>query len=85
MKKNYIKPEIIFEKFSLSTNIASECEVDTNLASKEDLCGVYSDLEDFKDMIIFNTGSSCTMTPTGAEYDGVCYDVPLSSNNLFNS
>ena len=39
MKKLYSKPEIIFESFTLSTNIAANCELKTALPSSTEACG----------------------------------------------
>ena len=84
MKKAYEKPEIVFENFSLSTNIAAGCEVKTNLPGNK-TCGL-----DFSGVIIFldgMTGCTETVTNTGGDgsYNGICYHVPSGKNNLFNS
>ena len=76
MKKMYSKPEIMFESFMSSTNIAA-CAIDTNLQTKN-ICGMI-----FGDQVLFTTGiSGCT--EEGADYD-VCYDNPSDTNNLFAS
>ena len=84
MKKQYTKPEIMFEDFSLTENIASGCEiiVPTPNSGK---CGY-----------AYEGGNGATMfttTVTGCEdiqvdddeANGFCYHDPISSNNLFNS
>ena len=84
MKKVYSKPEIVFENFSLSTNVAGDCEKKTNLQS-ENACGMdFSGLMVFldgmggcKDIGILNMGGD-------GEFNGICYHVP-SGENLFNS
>ena len=89
MKKAYTKPEILFEDFSLSQNIAAGCEEKTNTPT-QDNCGI-----DYGPFVVFlNTpDSECTgagrMDDQGGdgEYNGICYHV-FSNNgekNLFNS
>lgn len=87
MKKTYSKPQIMFEAFTLSTNIASGCGVITKLPS-EGTCGFTPERWP-ADVIIFNmdvSGSNCTTAPCG-EYDGLCYDNPSAGTgmNLFTS
>ena len=86
MKKIYEKPEIYFESFSLSTNIASDCEVPFTLVGK-DVCAIPD--ANGLNMGIFNAsaaGSNCVIPGTGNEtYNGFCYHVPTASSNLFSS
>ena len=84
MKKTYSKPEIMFESFTMSTNIAAGCENTFGLYSRG-VCGFPGDAPN---MNIFNknAGGDCTVDGGDAdEYDGLCYHVPLESDNLFNS
>ena len=83
-KRLYNKPEIVFEDFSLSTNIALGCDVKTHTPAAEK-CG----LEVVTGKFVFIselTGCNYTagVTPEGI-YNGICYDVPTESNDLFNS
>lgn len=89
MKKTYSKPKIYLESFSMSQNIAGDCEVKTNTPSRGQ-CGV-----DFGPYVLFldTENSDCTgdgrVTSQGGdgEYNGICYHV-FSNNgekNLFNS
>ncbi|MBQ8813372.1 MAG: hypothetical protein IJZ85_02590 [Lachnospiraceae bacterium] len=87
MKKAYVKPEIMFENFSLSTNIAGDCEGIVGNPSKG-TCAVLGT----GGIAVFDSkvGSACEYTPTemgGTEdqWDGACYHVPTEYNNLFNS
>lgn len=83
MKKVYSKPEIIFEDFALSTNIAGTCAVDTNLPSNPDGCGY---LPEGAPQVIFLTGmAGCIRQFKDEEYNGICYHVPNETNDLFNS
>ena len=85
MKKNYSKPVIAFESFSLSQSIAANCENPFTLAA-QDVCGIPD--ANGLGMNIFNpnTGGSCVIDGSGNEtYNGFCYHVPTETNNLFNS
>ena len=89
MKKTYSKPQIMFEAFTLSTNIASGCGVITKLPS-EGTCGFTPERWD-PDVVIFNVGvgvgdGACTTGPIG-DYNGLCYDNPSAGTgmNLFTS
>ena len=84
MRKAYSKPEILFESFTLSTNIAGSCQTDTYLPSN-DQCGL-----DFSGLIVFMEGmGGCTDIKVEDEggdgrFNEICYHVPYG-NNLFNS
>lgn len=87
MKKRYEKPQIVFEDFTLSTNIAGTCE---NVVDGPSLgqCA----MEGTGGIFVFVTGvQACEYTPTDMGYvnddmyDGICYHVPIETNNLFNS
>jgi hypothetical protein len=81
MKKIYSKPEIVFEDFSLSTNIAGNCELDTPLPSLKDSCGY-----PIRGAVVFTDGiNACTYKPQDGMHNGFCYHVPTEYNNLFNS
>ena len=82
MKKVYEKPAIVFESFTMSTNIASGCENPTNLPSWNQ-CGL-----DFSGLMVFMTGmTGCEdiQVNEGDSFDGICYHVPTEGNNLFTS
>ena len=78
MKKTYSKPMIEFESFVMSTNIASNCEV--QLGSDE----LY-----FEGMgYLFTERDGCSYPPTlggDGPHNMICYDVPDEFHNLFNS
>jgi hypothetical protein len=83
MKKAYSTPDIFFENFSLSTNIAAGCEEKPfNLVEG---CGVKWS----KGQILFVDGVSdnCTkkVTSGDANYNGLCYHNPSESYNVFFS
>ena len=86
MKKVYTKPEIFFDDFSLSQNIAGDCEekIDTQARGQ---CGL-----DFGSFVVFlgTVGTKCTGdgivdgTDGDGQYGNICYHVPYGEN-LFNS
>lgn len=80
MKKEYSKPQILFEGFTMSTNIAGDCEKKTNTPSL-DVCG----LEAPGLGTVFMTGmNGCSWQVTTEVYNGICYHGPVD-NSLFNS
>lgn len=86
MKKTYFKPEIMFEDFTLSNNIAAGCEIKTNTPSLNQ-CGV-----NLSGINVFITGMNGCAFGVGkpgdidAQYgDTICYQVPVGVENLFNS
>ena len=80
MKKAYSKPEIFFEDFSLSTNIAAGCELFPNFAENE--CGVKWGKKNL--FIVGITGCSTIVEDEKGENDYPCYHNP-SDPNVFNS
>jgi len=81
LKKQYIKPDVVFEDFSLSTTIANGCETNITNATKG-VCGV-----DFGGWFVFVSGvNECiTQIEDGSMFDGLCYHVPNADNNVFGS
>ena len=79
MKKVYSRPEIAFESFTLSTNIAG-CMYSTSLPSYEQGCGWES--EEFG--VVLFASSLCEYAPP-TDYDEVCYHNPSLENNIFGS
>lgn len=82
MKKVYIKPEILFESFTLSTNIAGDCDHKNSLQSEKAQCGL-----EFGGDIIYLTGIQGCLEEydTDGAVSGICYHVPLETSQLFNS
>lgn len=81
MKKEYSKPVVVFENFSLSTSIAANCEFKTNLLNAEEQCGY-----PIRGSVVFMTGiAGCKRIEDDGDYNGVCYHVPHVDFNLFNS
>lgn len=76
---------IVFENFSLSTNIAADCEAKTNLPSNN-TCGI-----DMSGKVVFLTGmggcSDIQVDNVGGDgaWNGLCYHNPNNGDNVFNS
>ena len=86
MKKTYIKPEIMFDSFELSTNIAGSCD-EKLYTPNNTSCGY---VPEGYDKAIFITGiSGCEEKHDDGngdgDYNGLCYHVPTTGYNLFNS
>jgi len=80
MKKVYSKPEILFEDFTLSTNIATTCE--HNPLSSETTCAI-----DYSGWNLFLVDmAACTDIQVGdpgdedGQYGKICYHVPTGEN-----
>ena len=75
MKKTYTKPELYFESFELSANVASSCAVPTNHAQFE--------CQPIPGVIMFmDKTTGCAVTP---DENGLCYQAHLDSVTLFTS
>lgn len=90
MKKEYVKPQIMFENFTLSSNIAGDCEHLTNLPSNN-TCGLY--FTGIGNVFLTGMGGCSDMQVgdgisgdgyIGSGNDAICYHVPFGEN-LFNS
>ena len=82
MKKTYTKPEILFEDFTMSANIAAGCE-EKNDVHLADACGwKWGKSTIFTESV---TGCKKKVVDGDPAYNGVCYHNPSSDYNLFNS
>ena len=82
MKKIYSKPEIMFEDFTLNESIATNCEIKIRNQSVN-ICGMVEGSGG--EVLFINDSTGCTMHMDDDENNGLCYHVPIESNNLFNS
>ena len=83
-KKPYQKPEIVYEDFSLSTNIAAGCETIITNATK-DACAYQTNYAGkITNIFTADIPAVCTTTEVDGN-NGLCYHVPLENNDLFNS
>lgn len=76
MKKKYVKAQIIFESFEMSSNIAACGYI-------RDESGVITDSETGL-IVLSQTTAGCVVKVPGGN-DGLCYDVPTAGVNLFYS
>ena len=80
MKKPYVKPQIAFESFQLSTSIAASCALlGSQLAQY--VCPV-TDPESGFVLFADSVASPCDTVPTNGS---ICYDVPVANWNVFSS
>lgn len=81
MKKTYVKPQIAYESFQLSTSIAAGCALlSTNMARY--FCEVTDPDSGFT--IFADANYACDTVPVGGN-DSVCYDVPVENWNVLSS
>lgn len=80
MKKKYVRPEIVFEDFSLTAAIAAGC-VNQSLPTYN-VCGVkYPGVSE----MLFTAAITGCGTEVDDGFAGICYHVPVDSVKLFNS
>lgn len=78
MKKTYSKPEIVFESFAMSTNLANDCEYKPK---DEELFfeGAGFVFLEVCEWPVLNVGGD-------SEWNGICYHVmTTNAPNVFNS
>lgn len=82
MKKTYAKPQIVFESFQLTANIAGDCNTRPNSAS-EATCGYIDD----NGWIVFQNSTVCIHVQVGPDgkHNGLCYHVPTGDMSVFTS
>lgn len=82
MKREYIKPVVIFESFQIVTSIAAGCGM-IPTSQSWDSCG-YKDPSN--DNVVYATKNTCAhmQLPQDADEE-FCYHVPIEANSLFNS
>ena len=85
MKKEYKKPEIMFESFALSTNIAA-CVFQASFAPDlGSACKAYQ-LGRGGEIVFLDEFTGCvSVQAQNGDYNGYCYHVPTISLNLLNS
>jgi hypothetical protein len=80
MRKTYSKPDIHFDNFALSTNVAANCEFQTPLP-RADECGI-----PYFNWIVFQSElQGCNKISESGIWDSMCYHQPTETNNLFTS
>lgn len=85
MKKTYVKPEIMFEDFTLCTSIATGCEI-VIPTPVSDTCGYAYEGGNGQTMFTKQVAQDvCFIQVDDDEGNGFCYHVPVEGNNMFNS
>ena len=86
MKKAYTKPEIVFESFSLSQNIAAGCEEKIEGPSAGN-CGVdfVPGQTIFFDSMVGVCNISLQEGDPYNQHDSLCYHTFADTANIFNS
>ena len=86
MKKTYSKPDIFFEDFSLSTNIAAGCEEKPSAHSGvETACGVKWSAGVYVFTEEMDGCNRKLVNGQQGEYNGLCYHNPTNNYNVFYS
>ena len=82
MKKTYVKPEVYFESFELSANIASGCAFITKTHAEVSNCSY----NDGVDVIFMSTTHGCVTEVVDGNNGGkICYHVSADEKRLFTS
>ena len=84
MKKTYMKPEIMFESFTLCTNIAAGCQFIVSNSS-EGVCGYLDERDPTQTPVFTSKISGCKRHEADGGLNGICYHVPTDTSDLFNS
>jgi hypothetical protein len=86
MRKTYSKPEIVFEGFTLSTNIAGDCEEKTHTPAARQCAVDFSGLSLFLDGMGACADIKVENLGGDGEFNSICYHVFTDgSRNFFNS
>lgn len=75
MKKSYVKPQLYFENFQLSTSIAAGCGFATNHAKGD--CNYIPNVG-----TVFSQNPTCLIVP---DESGVCYQISVDGQKVFTS
>ncbi len=78
--KEYIKPDIRFQKMNLSTDISTGCSVNSTHDPKA--CPV--DIPGQPGLTVYTEDGQCVAYGPGWE-DQICYHVPVADLNVFES
>ena len=89
MKREYSKPQIIFEDFALCQSIAADCSYTTNAVPSFEEVGCGIDLDPSPKEtgdIVFIESISCDFVQQNGDYNRVCYHTfEEGYATLFNS
>lgn len=81
MKKTYCKPQISFEDFELSANIASHCH---KTAGPSDIKHCAYDIPGIGKLFLLGYTACNYQVRTDGQF-GLCYHIPFDTGCLFNS
>ncbi len=81
MKKNYSKPQLVFDSFELSESIAAGCYAISK--QSELICPVID--PNMGEPIFTSEGIGCVITTEEGAYNAVCYHVPDGMHQVFSS
>lgn len=79
MKKTYVKPQVYFENFQLSANIAAGCGTITKLATEQAQCGYNDGIK----VIFIQDYTGCSYGQDEGS-NSICYHT-FEGNKLFTS
>ena len=86
MKKAYSKPDMVFESFTMSTNIAGDCEGNPVHNPSRYVCGIPGSGPGMNLFSADMTGANgCQIPHQDDVNDEFCYHNPSEYSNLFNS
>ena len=90
MKKNYQKPDIFFEDFAFSSNIAAGCGVADKV--HDSVCQYNANHGNPDDCHFYDNGAklflesgSCLSTPVDGMFGNLCYHTAGEDSRIFNS
>lgn len=91
MKKNYQKPDIFFEDFAFSSNIAAPCGNSEDLHTQNQ-CNSYASFGNPNSCIYIDNGwivfqnySVCSQVPQEKDPGNLCYHVSTDETRMFAS
>lgn len=92
MRKIYQKPDVFFEDFAFSSNIAGNCSALFDLHRADHTCNFKAtsssaDACKFVDngFVVFTNDSSCEILCQEDDPFNLCYHVSVDTNRMFNS
>ena len=83
MNKTYSKPDIVFESFSLTTSIAGDCAVKTDLQTQGTCFVQFGAIRVFTTQVAGCVNNGIAIP--NDEFNGFCYHVPTNATNIFMS
>jgi hypothetical protein len=91
MKKNYLKPDIFFEDFAFSSNIAAGCAQFEQLHSENGGCQMFANFAHPNSCVFFDNGwtvfqsGNCIQVPQENDPNNLCFHVSTDDTRMFAS